>query len=141
MKGCTVIALMYSGARKTPTDMILLKPDKLQKCTHARHARRRHMKTLTHHEYLTACEVDHVYNEFLYHTPDAHKACTDHSTEQAHSHAAAGRALWERNYLIDENKSSDAVDCRSGASHRPFHREYVGILRGQQTQHTASQHM
>ena len=71
MKGCTVIALMYSGARKTPTDMILLKPDKLQKCTHARHARRRHMKTLTDHEYLTACEVDHVDKEFLYQTPDA----------------------------------------------------------------------
>ena len=33
MKGCTVLALSYSRARKTTTDMIPLKPDKHRICT------------------------------------------------------------------------------------------------------------
>ena len=84
---------MYSRARKTLTDMISLKPDKVQNMHHARHVRRRHMKTRTDHAYLTSCEADHAYKEFLYQTQDAHKACTATIIEQACSHGAAGAAL------------------------------------------------
>ena len=93
MKGCTVVSLMYSRARKTLTDMISLKPDKVQNMHHARHVRRRHMKTITDHEYLITCEADHAYTEFYYRTQDAYKACTADTVEQAHSHGAAGGAL------------------------------------------------
>ena len=84
---------MYSRARKTLTDMISLKPDKVQNMHHARHVRRRHMKTRTDHAYLTSCEADHAYKEFIYQTQDAHKACTADNIEQRHSHGAAGTAL------------------------------------------------
>ena len=93
MKGCTVIALMSSRARKTLTDMIHLKPDKVQNMHHARHVRRRHMKTHTDHAYLITCEADHAYTEFYYRTQDAYKACTAGTVEQAHSHGASGGAL------------------------------------------------
>ena len=51
------------------------------------------MKTHTDHAYLTSCEADHTYKEFLYQTQDAHKACTATIIEQARSHGAAGAAL------------------------------------------------
>ena len=84
---------MYSRARKTLTDMISLKPDKVQKMPHARHVGRRHMKTHTDHAYLITCEADHAYTEFYYRTQDAYKACTADTVEQAHSHGAAGGAF------------------------------------------------